>query len=97
VFSAQNETKAEMSKGRQIAADALDTLHGARELPPQEAATILKDFFNSINSPDPDRARAAAVQALENLIRKLERDGSASDDDWQSAIERMLSLANETK
>jgi hypothetical protein len=32
---------------------------------------------------------------LKGLIEKLEESGNASDDDWQEAIEAMLSLANE--
>jgi hypothetical protein len=79
-----------------LTADALDTLHGARELPSKEAADILKDFLNSLGSLIPDRSRTAASSALKNLVRKLEVEESASDDDWQSAIETMLSLANET-
>jgi hypothetical protein len=39
---------------------------------------------------------AAASGALKNLVNKLETDGSASDDEWLSAIDTMLSLANET-
>ena len=85
-----------MSQEGQLAADALDTLHGARELPSKEAAIVLRDAFNSISLANPDNSRAAASRAIENLIHKLEVGGSASNDDWQSAIETMLSLANET-
>ena len=38
---------------------------------------------------------AEASGSLKNLVNKLETEGSASDDDWQSAIATMLSLANE--
>jgi hypothetical protein len=85
-----------MSTESQLATAALDTLHGARGLPSKEAASILQDFLSSISSPIPNSDRVAeASGALKNLIKKLETDGSASDDDWQSAIETMLSLANE--
>lgn len=94
--SRSKRNKGKMSQEGQLAADALDTLHGARELPPKEAASVLRNSFNSIGSPNPDSFRAAASHAMENLINKLELEGSASDDDWQSAIETMLSLANET-
>ena len=47
-------------------------------------------------SPDTVARLRAREDALEKLVRKLEVHGSASDDDWQSAIETMLSLANET-
>jgi hypothetical protein len=86
-----------MSTESQLASAALDTLHGARELPPIEAVAELRDFLNSIGSPLPDSARLAdASAALKGLIEKLEQGDSASNDDWQEAIETMLSLANET-
>ncbi len=85
-----------MSTESELAAAALDTLHGARGLSPKEAAAKLQDFLNSINSPIPDSDRVVeASDALKNLISNLETKGSASDDDWQLAIETMHSLANE--
>jgi hypothetical protein len=85
-----------MSTESQLATAALDTLHGARGLPSKEAAAVLQDFLSSISSPISDSDRVAnASGALKNLINKLETEGSATDDDWQSAIETMLSLANE--
>jgi hypothetical protein len=85
-----------MSTESQLATAALDTLHGARGLPSAEAATVLRDFLNSISSPVPDSDRMAeASGSLKNLVSTLETEGSASDDDWQSAIATMLSLANE--
>jgi hypothetical protein len=91
------KTEAEMGTESQVATAALETLHGARALPPEEAAAALRDFLNSINSPLPDSSRLAdASGALKELVHKLETNGSASDDDWQSAIETMLSLANES-
>jgi hypothetical protein len=86
-----------MSTESQLATAALDTLHGARGLPSKEAAAVLRDFLSSISSPFHDSARlAAASGALKKLVNKLEADGSASDDEWLSAIDTMLSLANET-
>jgi hypothetical protein len=85
-----------MSTESQLATAALDTLHGARELPAEEAASALRDFLNSIGSPLPNSSRLAeASGAIRSLLQKLETDGPASDDDWQEAIETMLSLANE--
>jgi hypothetical protein len=85
-----------MSTGSQIASAASDTLHGARELPPEEAAAKLRDFLSSISSPLANSARLAdSSAALKGLVEKLEQGGSASNDDWQQAIETMLSLANE--
>jgi hypothetical protein len=86
-----------MSTESQLATAALDTLHGARELPAAEAAAKLRDFLNAISSHIPDRAPLSqASGALNNLVSNLEDQGSASNDDWESAIETMLSLANET-
>jgi hypothetical protein len=85
-----------MSTESQLATAALGTLHGARELPAEDAASRLRDFLNSIASPLLNSSRLAeASGALRSLLQKLEADGSASDDDWQEAIETMLSLANE--
>jgi hypothetical protein len=80
----------------QLATAALDTLHGARSLPPAEAAAKLRDFLESIQTSIPDSPRLAdAREALRTLISQLEKQGTATDDDWQRAIETMLSFANE--
>jgi hypothetical protein len=84
-----------MSIESELATAALDTLHGARELPSKEAAAHLRDFLGSISSPVSNSDRLSGASALKSLVDKLEAKGSASDDDWQSAIETMLSLANE--
>src|ERR1700689_4407737 len=85
-----------MSTESQLAAAALDTLHGARGLPSEQASVILRDFLNSIRSSSSNTVRMTeAADALERLIEELEAKGSASDDDWQSSIEAMLSLTNE--
>jgi hypothetical protein len=79
----------------QLAKAALDTLHGAR-LPPAEAVAKLHDFLESIDTSVPDSPRFAdASEALRTLVSQLETEGTATDDDWQRAIETMLSLANE--
>jgi hypothetical protein len=41
------------------------------------------------------RSKTEASGALNSLVTNLEERGSASDNDWQSGIERMLGLANE--
>jgi hypothetical protein len=80
----------------QLAAAALDTLQGARGLPPAEAAAKLRDFLESIQTSIPDSPRLAdASGALRLLVSQMEAEGAATDDDWQRAIETMLSLANE--
>jgi hypothetical protein len=91
------KTERQMSTESELATAALDTLHGARGLPSKEAAAHLRDFLDSISSPVSNSNRlSGASGALKSLVDKLEAEGSASDDDWQSAIETMLSLANET-
>jgi hypothetical protein len=85
-----------MSTEGELATAALDTLNGARELPPAEAATKLRDFLNSISSPIPNSARLAdASGALKTLVGKLETGVPTTDDDWGNAIDTMHSLANE--
>jgi hypothetical protein len=86
-----------MSTPSQLATAALDTLHGARGLPPEEAIAKLRDFLESINTSVPDSPRLAdASGALRILVSQLEMEGAATDDDWERAIETMLSFANET-
>jgi hypothetical protein len=81
----------------QLATAALDTLRGARSLPAAEAVAKLHDFLNSIDASVTDSPRFAdASSTLGVLISHLEIRGAASDDDWERAIEAMLSLANET-
>jgi hypothetical protein len=80
----------------QLAMAALDTLHGARSLPPADAIAKLRDFLESVDTSVPSSARLAdASGALKVLISELETEGAATDDDWERAIETMLSLANE--
>jgi hypothetical protein len=84
-----------MSTESELATAALDTLRGARELPPAEAAAKLGEFLDPISSPIPHSPRLAdASGALRTLVSRLETDGSATNDDWEHAIETMLSLAN---
>lgn len=80
----------------QLAAAALETLHGARGLPPAEAAAKLRDFADSMRSI-PETARLAdASGALATLVDQLQSKGAATDDAWEYAIETMLSYANES-
>ena len=81
----------------QLATAALETLHGARGLPPAQATAKLRDFMDSIGTIVPPTARLAeASGALRTLINQLEADSSATDDTWEDAIETMLSFANES-
>jgi hypothetical protein len=86
-----------MTPESQLAAAALDLLHGARSLPPAKAASKLRDFLDSINTSIPESASLSdASGALGTLVRKLETEESATNDDWEHAIETMLTLANES-
>jgi hypothetical protein len=81
----------------QLATAALETLHGARGLPPSEATARLRGFADSIRTvPTPTARLADASGALRILVDQLETDGTATDDSWEYAIETMLSYANET-
>jgi hypothetical protein len=81
----------------QLAAAALETLHGARALPAAEAAAKLRDFVDSIATILPPTERLAdASGALRTLVSQLESEGAASDDSWELAIETMLSFASES-
>jgi hypothetical protein len=81
----------------QLATAALETLHGARGLPPAEAAAKLRDFADSIQAvPTPTDRLSDASSALRTLVDQLQSQGTATDDSWEYAIETMLSFANES-
>jgi hypothetical protein len=81
----------------QLATAALETLHGARGLPPAEATAKLRDFVDSIGTALTPTARLAdASGALRTLVNQLQSQGAATDDTWEYAIETMLSYANES-
>jgi len=86
-----------MTPESRLATAALNLLHGARTLPPAQAAAKLRDFLNSINASIPDSAGLAdASGALNTLVSKLETNTPATNDDWENAIETMLSLSNQS-
>lgn len=85
------------TNGSQLATAALETLHGARGLPPAEAAAKLRDFVDLIGTIVPPTARLAeASDALRTLVNQLESEGTATDDVWEFAIETMLSFDNKS-
>jgi hypothetical protein len=85
------------SNQSQLATAALETLHGARALPPAEATAKLLGFVGPLGAILPSTARLAdASGALTALVNKLKSDGAAADDTWEYAIETMLSFANES-
>ena len=76
--------------------DVLRILHGARTLPPAEAAEALKPFLESMRkSGSGDALARASIAADAELARSLKENHAASDDLWQEAIEATLSFANE--
>jgi hypothetical protein len=78
------------------AAEVLPILHGARSLPPAEAAEALRPFLESMEgSQGSDNLADASVAAVSALTRSLKENHAASDDLWQEAIEATLSFANE--
>jgi hypothetical protein len=76
--------------------DVLRILHGARTLPPAEAAEALKPFLESMRkSGSGDALARASIAAVTELARSLKENHAASDDLWQEAIDATLSFANE--
>jgi hypothetical protein len=81
---------------KQPTSDVLQILHGARSLPPVEAAEALKPFLESMRKSGSDDALASAsIAAVTELARSLKENHAASNDLWQEAIEATLSYANE--
>ena len=85
-----------MSDGeKQQTSDVLQILHGARGLPPAEAAEALRPFLESMRKRASDKLADASIAAVTELVRSLKENHAASDDLWQDAIEATLSFANE--
>jgi hypothetical protein len=80
----------------QLATAALETLHGARGLPPAEATARLRDFADSMRTLPKTARLEDASGALGTLVDQLQSQGAATDDAWEYAIETMLSYANES-
>jgi hypothetical protein len=81
---------------RQKASEVLQILHGARGLPPAEAAEALTPFLDLMHRQgSTDTLASASVAAVTELSRSLEENHAASDDLWQEAIEATLSFVNE--
>jgi hypothetical protein len=85
-------------KSSELASDALRILHGARSLPPIEAADALGPFLGSMASQRPgDKLADASIVAVAALARSLRENHAASNDLWQDAIEATLSFVNEAR
>jgi hypothetical protein len=73
---------------KQPTSEVLRILHGARGLPPAEAAEALRPFLESMRKSGSDDALArASIAAVTELARSLKENHAASDDLWQEAIE----------
>jgi hypothetical protein len=80
----------------QKASEVLQILHGARRLPPAEAADALTPFLDLMREQDStDKLGSASLAAVTKLSRSLTENHAASDDLWQEAIEATLSFVNE--
>jgi hypothetical protein len=77
-----------------VVAAAIDTLHGARRLPPAEAVEKLNSFLEALSAEPDGKFIADAKVALDKLVTSLREKGSATDDAWGHAIETMVSLSN---
>ena len=84
-------------RDRHPAAEVLPILHGARGLPPAEAAEALSPFLESmeVRQGSVDKLADASFVAVSALARSLKENHAASDDLWQDAIEATLSCVNE--
>jgi hypothetical protein len=82
---------------KHLAAEVLHILHGARSLPPAEAAEALQPFLESMQGRQgsADKLADASAAAVAALALTLKENHSASDDLWQKAIDATLSFANE--
>jgi hypothetical protein len=81
---------------KQQTSDVLRILHGARSLPPEEAAEALRPFLESMRKAgSSDTLARASIVAVAELARSLKENHAASDDLWQEAIDATLSYANE--
>jgi hypothetical protein len=77
-----------------VVAAAIDTLHGARRLPPAEAVEKLTSFLDSLSAEPEGKFSADAMAALDKLVTSLREKGSAANDTWGHAIDTMVSLSN---
>jgi hypothetical protein len=81
---------------KKLVSDALRILHGARSLPPVEAAEALRPFLESMRGKAVgDKLANASTAAVTELVRSLKDTDAASDDLWQEAIEATISFVNE--
>jgi hypothetical protein len=69
---------------RQMASEVLRILHGARALPPAEAADALVPFLDLMRRQgSTDTLASASVAAVTKLSQSLNDNHTASDDLWQ--------------
>jgi DNA-binding SARP family transcriptional activator len=81
---------------KKLSSDALRILHGARSLPPVEAAEALRPFLTAMHKEHAQSKLAeASTDAVTELVRSLSENHAASNDLWEEAIEATLSFVNE--
>jgi hypothetical protein len=82
---------------KEMTADTLQILHGARSLPPEGAIQALQPFLEAMKCKQStgDKLADASAEAVTALSRSLTENNAASDDLWQEAIDATLSYANE--
>jgi hypothetical protein len=81
---------------KKLTSDALRILHGARGLPPLEAAEALRPFLEAMRRErSGDKLADASTATVTELVRSLTENHAASDDVWEDAIEATVSFANE--
>jgi hypothetical protein len=85
-----------IERDKDPAAEVLSILHGARSLPPAEAAEALMPFLETMEGRQSslDNLAYASTAAVSALARSLKENRAASDDLWQEAIEATVSFAN---
>jgi hypothetical protein len=80
-----------------MAANTLRIFHGARSLPPPQAAEALQPFLEAMKRKKStgDKLADASAEAVLALARNLKTNHAASDGLWRKAIDATLSYANE--
>jgi len=78
---------------RKMTSDTLQILHGAKSLPPEEAAEALRPFSQAMRI---ERSANELAAAITELARSLNENHAASNDLWLEAIENAVSFAEKS-
>ena len=86
-----------MNGDLELTSKTLRILHGARGLPPEEAAEALRPFLEAMRMKrPPDKLAEASTAAVTELVRSLKENHAASNDLWLWAIETSVSFEEES-